>query len=64
MLNELGEQLAPANAATFNGITLIAARKLAPALKQRRGAAELSIVSLVRLMNFGHIGAGINLSRV
>jgi len=34
MPNELGEQLAPANAATFNGITLIA-RKLAPALKQR-----------------------------
>jgi len=63
MPNELGEQLASANAATFNGITLIAARKLAPALKQRRGT-ELSIVSLVRLMNFGHTGAGINLSRV
>lgn len=36
MLNEL-EELAPTNAATFNGVTLIAlARELASMLKQRR----------------------------
>jgi len=45
MLNEL-EELAPTNAATFNGVTLIAprARELTSMLKQRLGTAKLTIV--------------------